>query len=208
MKREMMISSCCGLAAMLAVPAIACADAASVPDWTYDAITSLADAGYVTLPDGGVQGLSREQMAALTARALKRMDDVNNLQTAQTGTDEDTVIALLARLKERGVIRRFGASVKHQKAGYTHNAMVAWIIDEAHVDEAGRAAAQHVGVSHCYHRPSDAADWPYTLYTMVHGRSQEECAAVIRDLAAIEHMEQHAVLSSLRELKKISMTYF
>ncbi len=87
MKREMMISSCCGLAAMLAVPAIACADAASVPDWTYDAITSLADAGYVTLPDGGVQGLSREQMAALTARALKRMDDVNNLQTAQTGTD-------------------------------------------------------------------------------------------------------------------------
>ena len=126
----------------------------------------------------------------------------------EAGTDEQSVIDLLAQLKSQGVIRRFGASVKHQKAGFTHNAMVAWIIDDAHVDAAGRAAALHPGVSHCYHRPTTAADWPYTLYTMVHGRSEEECADVIRELGTIEHMETHAVLTSLRELKKISMTYF
>ena len=87
MKQRVVISSCCGLAAILAVPAVVCTAAAAVPDWAYDAITSLANAGYVTLPDGGAQGLSREQMAALTARALKQMDDTNNLQTAQAGTE-------------------------------------------------------------------------------------------------------------------------
>ncbi len=126
----------------------------------------------------------------------------------EAGTDEEAVLALLAGMKEDGSIRRFGANLKHQKTGFTHNAMVAWKMDEAHVDAAGTAAAENARVSHCYYRPSDAADWPYVLYTMIHGRSEAECAAVIRDLAAIPHMGEHAVLTSLRELKKTSMTYF
>lgn len=124
------------------------------------------------------------------------------------GTDEAFVLGLLRRMKEAGAIRRFGASVKHQKAGFTHNAMVAWKIAPEHVDEAGKAAAANGSVSHCYYRPSPVDDWPYTLYTMVHGRSEEECDAAIQSLAALPRMEEHAVLSSLKELKKISMTYF
>ncbi|MDL2210163.1 Lrp/AsnC family transcriptional regulator [Desulfovibrio sp. OttesenSCG-928-O18] len=126
----------------------------------------------------------------------------------EVGTDEATVLALLCRMKEEGAIRRFGASVKHQKAGFTHNAMVAWKPDPAHMDAAGEAAAKNRNVSHCYYRPSDAPDWPYTLYTMVHGRTEEECEAVIKELAALPHMTEYVVLSSLKELKKISMTYF
>ena len=124
------------------------------------------------------------------------------------GTDEAAVLALLRRMKEEGAIRRFGASVKHQKAGFTHNAMVAWMVDPSSMDDAGTAAAANGNVSHCYYRPSRAEDWPYSLYTMVHGRSAEECAAAIAALAALPHMGEHAVLSSLKELKKISMTYF
>lgn len=126
----------------------------------------------------------------------------------ETGVDESFVLNLLARLKENGAIRRFGASVKHQKAGYTHNAMVAWIIGEEHVDAAGETAAKNRNVSHCYFRPSPVADWPYTLYTMVHGKTDDECRAVIDELAQIPHMGGHAVLKSIKELKKISMTYF
>lgn len=126
----------------------------------------------------------------------------------KAGTDEAFVLALLRRMKEEGAIRRFGASVKHQKAGFTHNAMVAWKIGPEHVDEAGKAAAEHDNVSHCYYRPSPAEDWPYTLYTMVHGRSQEECEGVVKALSTLPHLDEHAVLSSLKELKKISMTYF
>ena len=126
----------------------------------------------------------------------------------EAGTDEAFVLDLLRRMKEAGAIRRFGASVKHQKAGFTHNAMVAWKIGPEHVHEAGEAAAEHESVSHCYYRPSPVDDWPYTLYTMVHGRSEEECGAAIGALASLPHMDEHAVLSSIKELKKISMTYF
>ena len=52
----------------------------------------------------------------------------------EVGTDEETVLNLLRRMKEDGSIRRFGASIKHQKTGWTHNAMVAWIVDEADSD--------------------------------------------------------------------------
>jgi DNA-binding Lrp family transcriptional regulator len=124
------------------------------------------------------------------------------------GTTEEAVIALLAGMKEDGSIRRFGASLKHQKAGFSHNAMVAWKMDEIHADAAGTAAAENPHVSHCYYRPSSAPDWPYTLYTMIHGRSEAECESVIRQLGAIPRMTDYAVLRSLRELKKISMTYF
>lgn len=126
----------------------------------------------------------------------------------EAGTDENTVLCLLRRMTDEGAIRRFGASVKHQKAGFTHNAMVAWKIDPEYVDEAGTAAAKNENVSHCYYRPSPAEDWPYTLYAMVHGRSEEECAAAVAALSALPHMSERAVLSSLEELKKISMTYF
>ena len=126
----------------------------------------------------------------------------------EVGVDEAYVLDLLTRMKETGAIRRFGASVKHQKAGFTHNAMVAWVIAEEHIDAAGEAAAKHRNISHCYYRPSSAPDWPHTLYTMVHGRTEKECQAVIEELTAIPHLTEYAVLKSVKELKKISMTYF
>lgn len=126
----------------------------------------------------------------------------------EAGVTEAFVLDLLSRMKESGAIRRFGASVKHQKTGYTHNAMVAWIIAEEHVDLAGEEAAKNRNVSHCYFRPPSVADWPYTLYTMVHGKTEAECNATIDELAKIPHMGEHAVLKSIKELKKISMTYF
>lgn len=124
------------------------------------------------------------------------------------GTDEATVLSLLQSMKADGSIRRFGASVKHQKAGFTHNAMVAWKTDPALADAAGKAAAEHPRISHCYFRPSSAPDWPYTLFTMIHGRSEEECREVIDHLREHTTLRDYAVLNSLQELKKISMTYF
>ena len=43
----------------------------------------------------------------------------------EAGVSEAEVLELLTRLKASGAIRRFGASIKHQKTGWTHNAMVA-----------------------------------------------------------------------------------
>ena len=86
--------------------------------------------------------------------------------------------------------------------------MVAWIIDPALADEAGTKAAEHPRISHCYYRPDTAPDWPYTLYTMIHGKSEQECLDVVEELRRATPLREYAVLESLKELKKISMTYF
>jgi DNA-binding Lrp family transcriptional regulator len=122
--------------------------------------------------------------------------------------DEAGVIALLTRLKNEGVIRRFGASIKHQKTGWTHNVMVAWRVDEALADAAGAVAEKHPNISHCYYRQTSAPDWPYAFFTMIHGRSAEECQAVIESLRRESVLDEYAALESLKELKKTSMTYF
>ncbi|MDR0339678.1 MAG: Lrp/AsnC family transcriptional regulator [Desulfovibrio sp.] len=124
------------------------------------------------------------------------------------GVSEDEVLSLLRAMADDRSIRRFGASLKHQKAGFTHNAMVAWIVDRADADEAGRAAAGHPLISHCYYRPSRAEDWPYEMYTMIHGRTPEEHREVIKNIQETTILKEYAVLESLRELKKTSMTYF
>ena len=69
-------------------------------------------------------------------------------------------------------------------------------------------AARHSRISHVYYRPSAAPDWPYELYTMVHGRSEQECLDVAQELIATTPLREYAILKSLKELKKISMTYF
>lgn len=127
---------------------------------------------------------------------------------AAAGATEEQVLALLTRLKEDGTIRRFGASIKHQRTGWKHNAMVAWIIAPELVDEAGTRAAEHPRISHCYYRPDTAPDWPYTLYTMIHGKSAQDCLDVVDELRRTTPLREYAVLESLKELKKISMTYF
>lgn len=137
--------------------------------------------------------------------------DMAATATAETGEPvaEADVLALLTQLKDSGAIRRFGASIKHQRTGWNHNLMVAWLTDsQEQADAAGEIAARHARISHCYYRPSSSPEWPYTLYTMIHGRTAEECRGVIRDVQNTTSLDEHAVLESLKELKKTSMIYF
>lgn len=127
---------------------------------------------------------------------------------AQCGLGEEEVLALLSRLKESGAIRRFGASIRHQRTRWKYNAMVAWRVDASEVDACGAVAAQHPHISHSYYRPSSASDWPYTFYTMIHGSSPEQCQEVVDELVATSPLREYAMLRTVRELKKISMTYF
>ena len=46
------------------------------------------------------------------------------------------------------------------------------------------------------------------LIVFRHGRSEAECLGVVEDLKRDTPLREHAVLRSLKELKKISMTYF
>lgn len=126
---------------------------------------------------------------------------------AAVGTDEAHVVSLLARMVETGEIRRFGATLKHQKAGYGANVMVAWFVPEEDVDRVGAIMAQRPEISHCYHRVT-CMEWPYNLYTMIHGRSPEDCQAVVAAVSQATGLDDFAMLFSLKELKKVSMRYF
>lgn len=121
---------------------------------------------------------------------------------------EGQVLDLLRKLKLAGTIRRFGASLKHQKAGWDANAMIAWQADREEADIWAPRVVRHPQISHAYFRPSDKADWPYTLYTMVHARNFEGCREVIHYLQNTWPFQKYIILQSLRELKKISMNYF
>ena len=126
---------------------------------------------------------------------------------AAVGSTEEHVVDLLSRMVDTGEIRRFGATLKHQKAGYGANVMVAWYVPEEDVDRIGEIMSRRAEISHCYHRVT-CLDWPYNLYTMIHGRSPEDCQAVVAAVSAETGLDDYAMLFSLKELKKVSMRYF
>jgi len=123
------------------------------------------------------------------------------------GIPEKTFIEVLESLTERGVIRRFGATLRHQKSGYQANAMTAWQVAEDRIEAVGEIMASFRAVSHCYRR--DPADgWPYNLYTMIHGKDEAECRATAREMSEKTGEKTYKLLFSRRELKKVSMAYF
>jgi siroheme decarboxylase len=123
------------------------------------------------------------------------------------GEDEQTVLSVMRNLSERGLIRRYGATLRHQKSGFTANAMVAWQVDEDRIHEVGRQMAQHQAISHCYRR-SPNEKWPYNLYTMIHARDRDSCQAIARELVKKDGVKNYTMLFSEKELKKTSMVYF
>jgi siroheme decarboxylase len=123
------------------------------------------------------------------------------------GITEDEFIARVRALKERGVIRRFGASLFHQKAGFSANAMVAWCVPEGRIVEIGEMMAGFREITHCYQR-RPMNDWKYNLYTMIHGNTREECGGIARRISQSTGMNDYVLLFSEKEFKKTSMQYF
>jgi len=123
------------------------------------------------------------------------------------GTDQDEVFRRLESLKERKGLRRVAAILYHRRAGFSANGMGVWKVPPERVLEIGREMAATRGISHCYERPT-YADWPYALFTMAHGRSKEECDAVLDAIAAKTGIEERATLYSSTEYKKVRMLYF
>ena len=120
---------------------------------------------------------------------------------------EDEVVQKITDLKEKGIIRRFGATLRHQEAGYNSNAMVAWLVPNENIDEIGETMAGFREVTHCYHRLPQG-DWKYNLFTMVHGESKEECFRIATEMSQLTGMTDYTLLFSEREFKKTSMKYF
>ena len=120
---------------------------------------------------------------------------------------EEELLAAIRSLMARGYIRRFGATLRHQQSGYEANALVAWAVPEADLKRLGNRLAAQRAVTHCYAR-RPAPSWPYNLYTMIHGRTREECLKIAAEMAAAIGIEDYEMLFSETELKKTTMRYF
>jgi len=120
---------------------------------------------------------------------------------------EGKLLAVLEDLCRKGVIRRYGATLRHQKSGFAANAMGAWQVPEARVAEVGRIMAASPHISHCYRRDPNE-NWPFNLYTMIHATDEAACRAIAADLAQQSGVAHYELLFSRRELKKTSMQYF
>ena len=125
----------------------------------------------------------------------------------KAGISEEDFVQRVASLKKRGIIRRFGATLRHQEAGFSSNAMVAWIVPEERVEEVGKAMARFRAVTHCYQRKITKR-WPYNLYTMIHGDDREECYEIAKKISRKTGIQDYILLFSEKEFKKTSMQYF
>ena len=103
----------------------------------------------------------------------------------EVGMDTQRFLDHLRGMVDRKLLRRVAAILYHRRAGFSANGMGVWRVPEDRVPEVGRRMATVRGISHCYQRPT-YADWPYSIFTMAHGRSKDECDAVL-DYIAEEH---------------------
>jgi DNA-binding Lrp family transcriptional regulator len=110
-------------------------------------------------------------------------------------------------LRANGALRRLSAVLHHRQAGYAANGMVVWRATPQQCDAAGPVMASNPAVSHCYQRPA-YPDWPYTLFTMIHGQEREEVEAVTRELQEATGLTDYRIIYSTHEYKKVRVRYF
>ncbi len=125
----------------------------------------------------------------------------------KAGISEEEFISRVNHLKNTGVMRRFGATLRHQEAGFNSNAMVAWSVPEDRVEKVSRIFSAFREVTHCYQR-LPKKDWHFNVYTMIHGRDKAQCHETVKKLSLAAGMHKHKLLFSQKEFKKTSMKYF
>jgi DNA-binding Lrp family transcriptional regulator len=118
------------------------------------------------------------------------------------------VLAAIQHLLDDKCIKRIGCVVNHVRTGFDANCMVVWDVPDAELDARGTAVGALPSVTLCYHRPRrPEQDWPYNLFTMIHGRDPNAVAAEIDTLAA-EHLPfPHERLHSTATLKQTGARY-
>ncbi len=126
---------------------------------------------------------------------------------AELGMPQERFLGHLEGMRERRLLRRVAAILFHRRAGFSANGMGVWRVPEERIAELGPRMAAFRGISHCYQRPT-YEDWPYSVFTMAHGRSKEECDAILDAIAADTGIEERATLYSSTEFKKIRLLYF
>jgi siroheme decarboxylase len=123
------------------------------------------------------------------------------------GVSQEEMFAKTKDLEASGVMRRFAAVLRHQKAGFVANGMICWRIPEERLPDLGYRLASYPQVSHCYHRPV-YPDWPYNVFSIVHALSREGCEEIARRMSQEIGVDDYVILYSTKEYKKKRVRYY
>ncbi|ELZ33310.1 ArsR family transcriptional regulator [Halogeometricum pallidum JCM 14848] len=136
--------------------------------------------------------------------------DVAERVSASAGVDAsvEDVLAAVRRLLDDGCIKRIGCVVNHVVTGFDANCMVVWDVPDDELDARGEAVGRLPYVTLCYHRPRrPEQNWPYSLFTMIHGREAEAVDEKIDELASEYLPFDHERLYSTATLKQTGAQY-
>ena len=171
---------------------------------------ALASAGVAQAPRE-MQPIELSELDVAVIRALQGdmpvVPEPYDEAAREVGMKTDGLLEHLEGMRERGALRRVAAILFHRRAGFSANGMGVWKVPDERIMELGPRMAAFRGISHCYQRPT-YEDWPYSVFTMAHGRSRKECDAILDTIAAETGVEERATLYSSTEFKKIRLLYF
>jgi len=123
------------------------------------------------------------------------------------GVNVNEFVSVCRSLQQRGIMRRFGASIEHQNAGFVANAMVCWEVPSSVVDEVGYKMAGFKEVTHCYERQT-GPQWPYyNVFTMIHGNTSQQNEDTVARMVIDTGIKKYEILSTVREFKKERVKY-
>jgi DNA-binding Lrp family transcriptional regulator len=160
-------------------------------------------------PPAGRGGLSAQDIAAIRELQIDipLVPEPYRAMAERLGIAEEALFEIARQLQARGYLRRMAAVLYHREAGFHANAMGVWVVPPERTEEVGTIMGSFRGVSHCYLRPT-YPDWPFNIFTMVHGQQATDCQAVIDAIAAATEIREYGLLYSTKEYKKVRLQYF
>ena len=174
-----------------------------------DVAAASDEATYSDLTRPKKSEISARQIAVI--RALQKdvalVERPFDAAVAEIGITVPELLEEARGFQQRGQMRRFSAVLHHRHAGFIANAMGVWKVEGENADEIGQVMASFNAVSHCYRRPV-YPDWPYSIFSMVHGRSVEDCEKVLSAISEKTGIAEYRALYSTREYKKTRVEYF
>ncbi len=176
---------------------------------TADAKTEIRPEQRPERTNEGPPVLSEREMSviAVTQQDLPLVEEPFAAVGEPVGLTAGDVLDALRAFEDRKLMRRFAAVMNHRSAGFKANAMGVWVVPEDRIEELGPRMASYAAVSHCYRRPT-YPDWPYSVFTMVHGRTAQDCEDTIAAISEETGVSEYTLLWSVKEYKKVRLRYF
>ena len=143
------------------------------------------------------------------SRGLPICENPYEVLAKESGITEEELLSFIKELVESNVISRFGMVINHESVGYDSNAIVVWDVPDDEVDQVGALLGLQEKISLCYKRPRKMPDWPYNLFTMIHGKSKHEVIKELNNIVSENSIENYAcdVLISTKTFKHTGARY-